>query len=209
MMRSYFLNESCFVIELGKELSRQLNNQVLLIYYYFKNHSNILDNLSIVDIVPTYNAIAFHFVGMMQSDFSEIVMREVNQALASNYDWQQNISEYKINVKYDGIDIDGSIEKLKLSKTEFIKLHTKPTYQIAMLGFKPYLPYLLGLDERLAMPRLESPRARISSGSVGIGGSQTSIFPVEMPCGWHIIGTSDFNDFKQFKPGDSVKFIAV
>jgi KipI family sensor histidine kinase inhibitor len=211
-MKSYFLNESCLVIELGNKLNRELNNQALLIYYFFVENKKLLDDMRILDIVPTYNSIAFHFNLNPQSTYAQlkkIIFSKVKLALSSNYDWQQNISEHQIDVKYDGMDIDDSIKRLELSKTEFIKLHTTPTYQIAMLGFKPYLPYLLGLDERLAIPRLESPRTRIPAGSIGIGGSQTSIFPVEMPCGWHIIGSSDFKDFEKFKPGDGVKFNSV
>ncbi|MDC0535165.1 allophanate hydrolase subunit 1 [Francisellaceae bacterium] len=212
IMKSYFLNESNLVIELGNKLNRELNNQALLIYYYFVENKKLYNDMSIIDIVPTYNSIAFHFYLNPEStheQLKKIIISKVKLALSLNYDWQQNISEHQINVRYDGMDIDNSIKRLNLSKTEFIKLHTEPTYQIAMLGFKPYLPYLLGLDEKLAMPRLESPRTRIPAGSIGIGGSQSSIFPVEMPCGWHIIGSSDFKDFKKFKPGDRVKFISV
>jgi NAD(P)H-dependent FMN reductase len=45
-----------------------------------------------------------------------------------------------------------------------------------LLGFTPGFPYLGGLPERIAAPRLETPRKLVAAGSVGIAGSQTGIF---------------------------------
>ena len=44
-----------------------------------------------------------------------------------------------------------------------IALHCANEYQVAMLGFAPGFPYLLGMDPRLAMPRLSTPRARAAA----------------------------------------------
>ena len=57
-----------------------------------------------------------------------------------------------------------------------------------MLGFLPGFCYLGGLDERIHTPRLASPRLSIPAGSVGIGGSQTGIYPMESPGGWQLMG---------------------
>lgn len=57
-----------------------------------------------------------------------------------------------------------------------------------MLGFLPGFSYLGGLDERIHTPRLANPRIRIPAGSVGIGGSQTGIYPLDSPGGWQLLG---------------------
>ena len=57
-----------------------------------------------------------------------------------------------------------------------------------MLGFLPGFPYLGTVDERIAVPRLSTPRLRVAAGSVGIAGTQTGIYPMESPGGWRIIG---------------------
>jgi KipI family sensor histidine kinase inhibitor len=78
------------------------------------------------------------------------------------------------------------------------------------VGFLPGFPYLLGLDERLHMPRLTTPRGLVAAGSVGIGGSQTGVYPAASPGGWRLIGTA----LMTFAPdwieaGDIVVFRAV
>ena len=52
----------------------------------------------------------------------------------------------------------------------------------------PDFSYLGGLDERIHTPRLANPRIRIPAGSVGIGGSQTGIYPLDSPGGWQLLG---------------------
>ena len=82
-----------------------------------------------------------------------------------------------------GEDLPAVARHAGLSEEEVIRLHSGRTYRIYMLGFLPGFPYLGGLDERLFTPRLPSPRTRIPAGSVGIGGEQTGIYPMESPGG--------------------------
>ena len=85
-----------------------------------------------------------------------------------------------------------------------------------MLGFLPGFPYLGGLDERLFTPRLPTPRVCIPAGSVGIGGEQTGIYPLDSPGGWRIIGRTPLRLFDPRKggglpyaAGDSIRFIPI
>jgi KipI family sensor histidine kinase inhibitor len=85
-----------------------------------------------------------------------------------------------------------------------------------MLGFAPGFPYLLGLDPALAMPRRRDPRTRVPAGSVAIGGTQTGIYPAELPGGWHLIGRTPLRlfDANASEPsllaaGDRVRFRAI
>jgi inhibitor of KinA len=107
-----------------------------------------------------------------------------------------------------------------LSVAEIIKLHTEAEYQVAMIGFTPGFPYLLGLPPELAMPRKDTPRARVNAGAVGIAGAQTGIYPLESPGGWNIIGQTPLTLFSLEKAlrneaptlvrtGDRVRFYAV
>lgn len=75
-----------------------------------------------------------------------------------------------------------------LTPDEVIALHCGGEYRVAMIGFAPGFPYLLGLDPRLAMPRLDTPRKRVPAGSVAIGSSQAGIYPRESPGGWRVLG---------------------
>jgi inhibitor of KinA len=72
------------------------------------------------------------------------------------------------------------------------------------------------LDERLIMPRLETPRTHVRAGTVAIAGEQTGIYPLESPGGWHLIGWTPLTLFDPknenpflFAPGDVVKFVPI
>ena len=59
-------------------------------------------------------------------------------------------------------------------------------------------------------------RIRVPAGSVGIGGSQTGIYPAGSPGGWQIIGRTDERLFRpELDPptllhiGDRVRFVAM
>ena len=113
-----------------------------------------------------------------------------------------------------GPDLDALAEHAGLSPREAVELHATAEYRVAMLGFAPGFPYLLGLDPRLAMPRLATPRQRVEAGSVGIGGAQAGIYPRPGPGGWRIIGRTDallFDPAREspslLAPGDRLRFV--
>lgn len=103
-----------------------------------------------------------------------------------------------------------------LSEGEVVSLHSQSSYLIYMMGFLPGFPYLGGLDERLHCPRLDTPRTRIPAGSVGIGGSQTGIYPVDSPGGWQLIGRTPLTLFDAsrggqlpYAAGDRIRFVPI
>ncbi|WP_297091321.1 5-oxoprolinase subunit PxpB [Thermococcus sp.] len=125
----------------------------------------------------------------------------------------------KVPVVYGGQygpDIDFVAEHSGLSVDDVIEIHSRPTYLVYFLGFLPGFAYLGGMDERIAVPRLEKPRLKVPAGSVGIAGKQTGIYPLESPGGWRLIGRTPlrlFNPLKEqptlLQPGDRVKFVPI
>lgn len=98
---------------------------------------------------------------------------------------------------------------------EIIRRHTEPTYTVFMIGFQAGFPYLNGLPENLHTPRRDVPRTRVPAGSVGIGGSQTGVYPFSSPGGWQLLGRTEMPlfDLSQNPPvklqaGDNVRFVA-
>ncbi|MCG8373557.1 MAG: allophanate hydrolase subunit 1, partial [Balneolales bacterium] len=124
---------------------------------------------------------------------------------------------FEVEVDYSaGLDWNRVEEYSKLSKQEVIQRHTNQIYTVAMIGFLPGFVFLDGLDQRISVPRLETPRTYIPSGSVGIGGNQTGFYSLESPGGWNIIGKTreSFFDVKAHPPsrlnaGDKIKFVAI
>jgi len=103
-----------------------------------------------------------------------------------------------------------------LTEAEVIRRHAAGEYRVYFLGFSPGFPYLGGLDEALATPRLPTPRRRVPAGSVAIGGKQTGVYPVASPGGWRIIGRTPLRLFDPARTppawlamGDRVRFTPV
>lgn len=121
-----------------------------------------------------------------------------------------------IPVCYDvelGEDLPAAVAHSGLSMAAFVAAHAAANYSVAMLGFAPGFPYLLGLPEALHLPRRGNPRTRVAAGSVAIGGSQTGIYPSALPGGWHLIGRTPLRLFdaqstppSALMPGDCVRF---
>ena len=126
---------------------------------------------------------------------------------------------HRIPVYYggeNGPDMENVCRHTGLTPEEVVRLHSAPEYTVFMVGFLPGFPYLGGMDPKLETPRLETPRTKIPSGSVGIGGKQTGIYPMPSPGGWQLIGRTDavlFDAERQppalLKAGDRIKFVPV
>ncbi len=92
-------------------------------------------------------------------------------------------------------------------------LHASGEYTVRFLGFSPGFPYIDGLPEPLHTPRLNTPRPRVRTGSVGIAGARTGIYPQPSPGGWRLIGATPLRLFSPtdqppafLAPGDRVRF---
>lgn len=110
-------------------------------------------------------------------------------------------------------DLVEAANELGIGPDELIHRHSSASYTVAMIGFAPGFPYLLGLPDSLALPRLATPRTRVPAGSVAIGGNQTGIYPRESPGGWRLLGRTPLVLFDAARaspallaPGDRVRF---
>jgi inhibitor of KinA len=112
-----------------------------------------------------------------------------------------------------GPDIAHVAAEHDLTTEEVVAIHSSVDYLVHMIGFAPGFPYLGGLPERIATPRRGTPRLRVEAGTVGIGGSQTGIYPIATPGGWQCIGRTpvrlfrpELNSPSLLKAGDVVRF---
>jgi len=112
-----------------------------------------------------------------------------------------------------GPDLAEVAQHAGMSSAQVVALHKATTYDVRAVGFAPGFPYLGGLPGRLRAPRRKSPRTKVPAGSVGIGGAQTGVYPLETPGGWQLIGRTPIRLFRPedvhpvlFRCGDRVRF---
>lgn len=113
-----------------------------------------------------------------------------------------------------GPDLDVVARHHDVTPEQVVALHSGAEYIVYFLGFQPGFAYLGGMPEALATPRRAEPRLQVAAGAVGIGGSQTGIYPLATPGGWQIIGRTSLNLFTPndssptlLLPGDTVRFV--
>ncbi len=197
------LSATCIEYCFGEHIDKNINDKVLNVYQWLPQLID-LNQEGILDIVPSYTSLALHFTsGSKLLKDPKAFDSIVNEALDRSRSYESN--EHIIYVDYNGEDLQNVCQTLHLSKAEFINLHAT-SYSIAMIGFREYFPYLLGLNERLHLPRRDTPRTKVKKGSVAIAAGQTGIYPEASPGGWHIIGYTDFDDFTSLKPSDIITF---
>jgi len=121
--------------------------------------------------------------------------------------------EHEIETHYDGQDLEEVAHLTGLETSEVVRRHCASLYTVAFLGFAPGFPYLTGLDAKLHLPRLKSPRTRVPAGSVAIADEFTGIYPQATPGGWRVLGHTSAVLFDAVRaepallmPGDKVRF---
>lgn len=173
------------------------------------------------DLTPAYASLAVFFDDIRVDpetvrDWLEAQARDDDESTTTILRASRTV---EIPVRYGdafGEDLNTAAAELGLAPEALIARHSAPLYTVAMIGFAPGFPYLIGLDPALALPRLATPRTRVPAGSVGIGGAQTGIYPRESPGGWRLIGRTPLLLFDPLRatpsllaPGDRVRFVAI
>ena len=206
--------DRALTVELGNEIDEKINARLMSFIRMLEDEKI----KGIEEYVPSFRAVLIHYNPsiLTYEKLSAIVCRELEKPVTEVAHHKRIV---KVPVCYDreyGPDIEDVAKHAGMSVDEVIKLHTATPYLVYMLGFQPGFPYLGGLDERLHTPRLETPRVKLEAGSVGIGGGQTGIYPMESPGGWRIIGVTPvrcYNPDKDipipYMAGDYIKFEAV
>jgi inhibitor of KinA len=211
-MRIFPLGDSAATIELGNQISIELNDRSIALAKHLE--SNPFDGM--IEAVPAYASLTIFY------DPSVIAFAAVKTILSTSIeksfaiaDTYSNIVEIPVRVSDEASpDLDRIADFAALTVSESLDIFFKRSYRVYMLGFLPGFAYMGEVDDRVAAPRLETPRTKVPKGSVGIAGKQTGIYPLESPGGWNLIGVTDLPMFDPtsddpciLKPGDEVRFV--
>lgn len=202
------------VVEFENEISEKVNSKVRSMCLAIEK--SMLTGIE--EVIPTYRSLLVNYNPLeIRGDSLIEKLKDIENRLEEIKIPKPKVVEIPTLYGDDfGPDLKFVANYNNLSIEEVIKIHSRGKYLIYMLGFTPGFPYLGGMSEKIATPRLENPRTRIPAGSVGIAGSQTGIYPVESPGGWRLIGKTPlklFNPDHQppflLQAGDYLKFTAI
>jgi inhibitor of KinA len=204
--------DTALVVEFGDRIDRELSTAVLSL-------AQGLDAeriAGIVETVPTFRSLMVHYeplvlptvalVARIDEQMQKLTTREIAGHL------------WHLPVCYDprfAIDLDDVAKRTSLTKQQVVERHSGPLYHVYMLGFLPGQAYMGEVPAELALDRLETPRTKIPAGSLAIAASMSCVFPLETPCGWHIIGRCPIPFWDHVRatsllaPADKVMFVPV
>lgn len=206
--------DSSILIQFGNSIDPDINAKIAATVSLMKEQQIE----GVVDMIPAFCSLLINYdprvvsYDEMRARLERILSIEIAMGARRK-------KVYEIPVCYGGEygpDLETIAEHAGLSKQEVIDIHSSTDYLIYMLGFLPGFTYLGGLDERIHTPRLSNPRIKIAAGSVGIGGSQTGIYPMDSPGGWQLMGMTPVKTYdpKREVPilveaGDYIRFVPV
>lgn len=206
--------DASLLVEFGKEINPDINRKIAATVQLMREQHIE----GVVDVIPSFCALLINYdprvIGYeeIKSRIKDLLRIEIKAG-------EERKKVFEIPVCYGGEfgpDIATIAEHAGLSEQEVIELHSSRDYLIYMLGFLPGFCYLGGLDERIFTPRLASPRLKIDAGSVGIGGSQTGIYPLDSPGGWQLMGKTPVKTYDPdrevpilFEAGNYIRFVPV
>ncbi len=195
------------LVSLGAEISLETHRHVLRLMGRLKAMRGI------VNLHPAYASVLVDF-DPLRTNAGEME-RELREAAADREPLPEPRT-VEVPVRYDGPDLEDVARHAGITPEEVVRLHSGAEYAVYFLGFSPGFPYLGGMPEAIATPRLATPRRRVPAGSVAIGGSQTGIYPVASPGGWRIIGHTPLALFRADREppallamGDRVRFVRL
>ncbi|WP_418156552.1 5-oxoprolinase subunit PxpB [Pantoea agglomerans] len=207
--RCYLLGERAVVLELEPPVSLESQQRIWGLSQRLHAYASVLE------VIPGMNNITLILRDPQQSalDAIERLQRWWEESEAQLPESRQ----VEIPVIYggeSGPDLTVVAEHAALTPRQVVELHSSSDYVVFFIGFQPGFPYLGGLDPRLHIPRRAEPRVAVPAGSVGIGGSQTGVYPLASPGGWQLIGQTRsalFDPLQQpptlLRPGDRVRFV--
>ena len=205
--------DTAIVVEFGETIDRRVSAAVLALAQGLSQAR--LDG--VVETVPTFRSLMVHFDPLALSP--AVLEARIGEMMRGLRITESTGRLWRLPACYDARlapDLDDVAARTSLTARQLVECHSAVTYYVYMLGFLPGQAYLGDLPVELALERRPEPRPRIPAGSLAMAATITCIFPLETPCGWHLIGRSPVALWEKhphpgalLAPGDKVTFAPV
>jgi KipI family sensor histidine kinase inhibitor len=206
--------DQALLIEFGEEIKPAINRRVQA----FTKRASQQRISGIGELVPSYCTVLIYYDPLHLS-FSQAASWAGEFLSGGSVEVESTPTIKEVPVLYggpSGPDLDFVAEHNGISVEEVIRFHTSQTYLVYVVGFSPGFTAMGTVPEKIRAPRHPNPTNRVPAGSVGIGGVQTGIYPVESPGGWRLIGRTPLRLFdlswtppSHFQAGDYARFYSI
>lgn len=207
------VGDTAFAVEFGERIAPEINALV-------HRAAAVIAQAApegMTETVPSFRSLLVNYdpcrttAAALQQSLAELDLGETVHGALSRI--------WRIPVLYGGEagpDLEQVASATGLSADKVIARHSGEVYRVYVLGFLPGFAYLGDVAAELDLPRLSTPRVRVSPGSVAIAQRMTGIYPVASPGGWRLLGNTPVRLFDPrqipptlFAPGDGVRFIPI
>jgi len=213
------LGDAAWTVEFGCDISVATHARVMGLDQQVaqqRQHNALF--ATVTDVVPAFASITVHF-NPLATD-SEALGQ---QLLALAHEDNAHILKgrtWHLPVCFDPAfapDLSRLAQAKALTEDDVIQRLLATPFQVYMIGFQPGFPYMGGLPDALALPRLASPRARAPAQSLAVAGEMCAVYPWDSPGGWNLLGRTPVRLFDlqhthqpaMLAAGDVVRWHAV
>ena len=213
-MKIEIAGQNAFIVYFAEQTSAAVSAQIQAAV------SSILATMqdSIIDLVPSYASLLVIF-DIDRSD--HFAVRQKLRAALTDLDSVDVATGELVTLPVyysieSGPDLEIIAERGNISVDEVIAIHQQQEYRVYAIGFAPGFAYLGEVDERIAAPRLATPRQKVPRGAVAIADRQTAVYPAVSPGGWNLIGLCPTRMFDPtadpsmpVQVGDRIRFSSI
>ncbi len=213
-MRIEIAGQNAFIVYFAEQTSAAVSAQIQAAV------ANILATMQdgIVDLVPSYASLLVIFDPDRNDHFA--IKQQLRTALTNLDAVDATAGDLVILPVYysaeSGPDLEVIAARGNISIDDVIEIHQQQEYRVYAIGFAPGFAYLGEVDERIAAPRLATPRQKVPRGAVAIADRQTAVYPAVSPGGWNLIGLCPMRMFDPdntpsmpVQVGDRIRFSAI
>lgn len=213
-MNIHIAGENSLILYFGEESNAEVAAKVHAANLAIREHMADV----IIDMVPSYASLLVIFDAYCCDHLA--VRQRIKQVVAADaaaHNAEGAVVTLPVYYSAEsGPDLKVIAQRSGLSADEIIALHQAEEYRVYAIGFAPGFAYLGQVDERIASPRIATPRKYVPKGAVGIADRQTAVYPAPSPGGWNLIGlcpvpmfTPEGESLMPVEVGDRVKFKAI
>ena len=205
--------DTALVVEFGEQVDRRISARVLAL----AKRLNAACIEGLIETVPTFRSLMLVYDPLVLPA-ATLTLRVV-ELMPDARPSEEPGRLWRLPACYDprvAPDLESVAAASGLTPAQVIERHSATAYHVYMLGFLPGQAYMGDVPAELALARRQTPRPRIPAGSLAIAGAMTCIFPLETPCGWHLIGRSPVPLWEGgaspralLGPGDAVTFAPI